>query len=192
MSASMIEFSPQTLTPDDPSSPVFALLATLGIASRTITHPALRTVEESQALRGSIEGGHVKNLFVKDKAGRLFLITAEEESPLDLKQIDKIIGARGRVSFASAEQLLHHLGVTPGSVTPLALLNDRAGAVTFILEKKLLRHDWINVHPLINTRTTGLKTSDLLRYISATEHAVNVLDLPYRAIDAEGITPTAD
>lgn len=167
--------------PDDPSAPAFDLLEKLGIACRTIEHPPLFTVEESQALRGSIAGGHTKNLFVKDKAGRLFLITAEEDSPLDLKLIDKVIGAKGRVSFASAEQLLAHLGIAPGSVSPLALVNDKAGAVTFILEKKLLDHAVINVHPLINTRTSALPAEGLLAYCRATGHDPVVLELPHRA-----------
>ena len=163
------------------ANPAFELLDRLGIAHETVSHPPLHTVEESRQLRGVLEGGHVKNLFVKDKAGRFFLITAEEGSPLDLKAIDKIIGARGRISFASAEQLAGHLGVLPGSVTPLALVNDRAGAVTFVLERKLLANARINVHPLVNTMTTGLATADLLRFIEATGHAIDALDLPYRA-----------
>jgi Ala-tRNA(Pro) deacylase len=171
------------LPADDPSIPAFSLLEQLGILSQTLEHPPLHTVEESQALRGSIPGGHVKNLFVKDKASRLFLITAEEDSPLDLKQIDKIIGAKGRVSFASAEQLKTHLGVAPGSVTPLALVHDQDQHVTFILEKKLLNHHQINVHPLINTRTTGMKTDDLLAYIQATGHVVTALELPHRILE---------
>jgi len=164
-----------------PQNPAFALLDALGIASETHHHPPLFTVEDSQKLRGSIPGGHIKNLFVKDKASQFFLITAEESSSLDLKTIDKTIGAKGRVSFASAEQLMAHLGVEPGSVTPLALVNDKAGAVRFILEKKLLDFDAINSHPLTNTMTTTLKTADLLTYIAATGHEAVLLDLPRRA-----------
>lgn len=171
----------------DPSYPAYALLDRLGIARPTLEHPPLHTVEESRALRGEIPGGHVKNLFVKDKGGNLFLITAEEESPLDLKTIDKVIGAKGRVSFASAEQLMSHLGILPGSVSPLALVNDTGGAVRFFMEKKLMRHDILNVHPLINTRTSSIARDDLLRYVEATGHAVTILDLPHRSVvPAEG------
>jgi Ala-tRNA(Pro) deacylase len=170
-------------TPEDPSESAFALLARLGIAHTTIEHPPLHTVEESRALRGEIAGGHVKNLFVKDKGGSFYLITAEEDSPLDLKTMDKAIGAKGRVSFASAEQLMTHLGIPPGSVSPLALVNDTAGIVRFVLEKKLLDHTILNVHPLINTRTSSLATDDLLAYISATGHETTVLALPYRSLE---------
>lgn len=165
----------------DPSSPAYALLDRLGIAYPTLEHPPLHTVEESRALRGEIAGGHVKNLFVKDKGGNFFLITAEEDSPLDLKTIDKVIGAKGRVSFASADQLMAHLGILPGSVSPLALVNDAGRAVRFFLEKKLMRHDILNVHPLVNTRTSSIARDDLLRYVEATGHEVAVLDLPHRS-----------
>ncbi|MCZ8261679.1 MAG: prolyl-tRNA synthetase associated domain-containing protein [Beijerinckiaceae bacterium] len=159
-----------------------AFMAELGIRATTIEHPPLHTVEESRALRGEISGAHTKNLFLKDKGSNLFLVTAEESSPLDLKQIDKVIGAKGRVSFASAEQLLEALGILPGSVSPLALVNDRAGRVRFILEEKLAEAAIINVHPLVNTMTTSLATPDLRRYIEATGHAITVLPLPYREI----------
>ncbi len=174
---------------EDPSTKAFALLHRLGIRFTTLEHPPLHTVEESRALRGEIAGGHVKNLFVKDKGGNLFLITAEESAPLDLKTIDKVIGAKGRVSFASAEQLMAHLGILPGSVSPLALVNDSAGTVRFVIEKKLLDHAVLNVHPLVNTRTSSIATGDLLAYIDATGHAVSVLDLPYRTTTSPETDP---
>lgn len=169
------------------SNAAHALIAALGLSARTVDHPPLFTVEESQALRGEIPGAHTKNLFLKDKGSNLFLVTAEESSPLDLKQLDKVIGAKGRVSFASAEQLLDALGILPGSVSPLALVNDKAGRVRFILEDKLAKAEHINVHPLVNTQTTTLRVGDLIRYIEATNHAVTTLALPYRAV-----TETAD
>ena len=167
---------------DDPSAKAFDLLSKLGIAHPTLEHPPLHTVEESQALRGEIAGGHVKNLFVKDKGGNFYLITAEEDSPLDLKTMDKAIGAKGRVSFASAEQLMTYLGILPGSVSPLALVNDIGVVVRFILEKKLLAHDLLNVHPLINTRTSSISREGLLAYVKATGHEVAILELPHRAM----------
>lgn len=164
----------------DAGAAAFALLDRLGIAHRTVSHPPLHTVEESRALRGEITGGHTKNLFVKDKGGNLFLITAEEGSPLDLKTMDKAIGAKGRLSFASAEQLLAHLGILPGSVSPLALVNDTACAVRFVIERRLMDHAEINVHPLVNTMTTTLAREDLIAYVRATGHEPAILELPHR------------
>lgn len=169
----------------DPSAPAYALLAKLGIAHHTVEHPPVFTVAESQELRGTLPGGHTKNLFTKDKADRLFLITAEEDSPIDLNATSKLLGTKGRLSFASAELLREHLGIEPGSVTPLALVNDKAGLVTFILEKRLLEHEIINVHPLVNSRTTALKREELLAYIAATGHAVQAMELPHRVLEPE-------
>ena len=107
-------------TPED----LIAYLDSLGIASQTIEHPPLHTVEESRTLRGDIPGGHTKNLFVKDKKGRLFLLVLGEETSVDLKRVHEKIGAQGRVSFGSAELLEEVWGVRPGAVTPFGAIND--------------------------------------------------------------------
>lgn len=156
----------------------FARLDALGIAHETLRHPPLFTVEQSQALRGSIPGGHVKNLFVKDKKSRFFLVTAREDARIDLKRLHEAIGGSGRVSFGTAEQLRELLGVEPGSVTPVAVMNDPEGRVTLVLEAGLLREARINVHPLVNTMTTGLARDDLLAFVRACGQEPLVLDLP--------------
>src|SRR5215213_5736607 len=107
-------------TPDE----LFAFLDRLGIAHATVSHPPLFTVEESRALRGSIPGGHTKNLFLKDKRGALFLVVAEEDAVLDLKGLHRLVGATGRLSFGAAELLREVWGVEPGSVTPFGAIND--------------------------------------------------------------------
>lgn len=153
-------------TPQD----LFAYLDQLGIAHQTVEHPPLFTVEDSQALRGSIPGAHIKNLFVKDKKGRLFLLVAEEEARIDLKKVHELIGAQGRVSFGSAEQLEAVWGVKPGAVTPFGAVNDRDGLVTVVLEATLMRDARINAHPLVNTMTTGVSREGLLAFLSAAGH----------------------
>src|SRR6266849_7243955 len=103
-----------------PASPdeLFAYLDRLGVAHSTVTHPPLFTVEQSQALRGTIPGGHTKNLFLKDKKDALFLVTALEDATIELKSLHRVLGASGRFSFGSADLLRDTLGVEPGSVTP--------------------------------------------------------------------------
>ena len=110
-------------TPDD----LFAFLDRLGIAHSTVTHPPLFTVEQSQALRGQIPGGHTKNLFLKDKKDALFLVTALEDAAIELKSLHRRLGATGRFSFGSADLMRETLGVEPGAVTPFGALNDTAG-----------------------------------------------------------------
>ena len=157
---------------------LFALLDDLGVAHSTVEHPPLHTVEESRQLRGEIPGGHSKNLFVKDKKSRLFLITAREDAPLDLKKVHGAIGASGRVSFGSGELLEEVWGVKPGSVTPFGAINDRAGRVTVVLERALMEQDPVNFHPLVNTATTTIRPADLIAFLKATGHEPLVVDLP--------------
>ena len=163
-------------TPED----LFALLDRLGIAHETQHHPAVFTVEESKTLRGKLPGAHVKNLFLKDKKGRFFLITALENASIDLKTIHQDIGGQGRVSFGSAEQLMERLGVEPGSVTPFSLINDREKVVTFILDEQVTQHQRVNAHPLRNTMTTGVSREDLFRFFAETGHEPLILHFPAR------------
>ncbi len=145
--------------------------------STTVEHPPLHTVEESQALRGDIPGGHVKNLFVKDKKSRLFLLVLGEETPVDLKRVHEKIGAQGRVSFGSAELLEEVWGVKPGAVTPFGAINDASGRVTVVLDATMMRYARLNFHPLVNTRTTGLASADLVKFLRATGHEPMVVEL---------------
>ena len=153
-------------TPDE----LFAALDRLGIAHPTVSHPPLFTVEQSQGLRGTIAGGHTKNLFLKDKKGALFLVTALEDAAIELKSLHRTLGANGRFSFGSAELMLETLGIEPGSVTPFAAINDTAGRVTVVLDAAMMEHDWINFHPLRNTMTTTIARDDLVRFLAETGH----------------------
>jgi Ala-tRNA(Pro) deacylase len=152
------------------SADLFAFLDRLDIGHTTVNHPPLFTVEESQALRGKIPGGHTKNLFLRDKKGTYFLVVALEDAAIDLKGLHRVLGASGRFSFGSAEAMRAMLGIEPGSVTPFAALNDTDLQVTVVLDAAMLRHPVLNFHPLINTMTTGLARDDLLKFLRATGH----------------------
>ena len=179
------ETSPETAAAPAPGAPalptspaeLFRRLDELGIRHRTVEHPAVFTVEEAKALRGKLPGGHVKNLFLRNKKGdAMWLVVALEDRVIDLKALGEKIGA-GRVSFCSASRLIEHLGVIPGAVTPLALINDREHRVQVVIDKGLLDHDPVNVHPLVNTMTTALSPADLMTFIRACGHAPQVIDL---------------
>jgi Ala-tRNA(Pro) deacylase len=157
---------------------LLAYLAELGIVTETIEHEPVFTVAESRPVKRRIPGAHSKNLFVKDKKGRLFLITAQDETAIDLKRAHGAIGASGRLSFGSAEQLRAVLGVEPGSVTPFAVVNDRAAQVTMILDANLMAHERVNFHPLVNSMTTGISREDLMRFLRATGHEPALVRLP--------------
>jgi Ala-tRNA(Pro) deacylase len=148
----------------------------LGISVDTVDHPPVYTVEEARLLRGKIAGGHTKNLFLKDKKDSLFLLVALEDAIIDLKRIHTLIGAHGRLSFGSAALLEHVWGVKPGSVTPFGAINDEARRVKVALEGTMMALARLNFHPLVNTRTTGLKSSDLIRFLNATGHEPQVVN----------------
>ena len=152
-----------------------------GIAHETRDHPALHTVEEAEAHRAGWppherEGAFCKNLFLKDKKGRLFLVVTLERRELKLNRLSKPIGS-ARLSFGNPELLFEVLGVRPGSVTPFALLNDREGRVTVVLDKPMLAHERLHYHPLENTATTGLSRRDFLDFLRETGHEPLILDL---------------
>jgi Ala-tRNA(Pro) deacylase len=143
---------------------ILARLAELGIAAPTAPHPPVFTVEEARAHTRHLPGGHCKNLFLKDKKDRLWLVTCLDGQEVDLNRLSKLLGA-ARFSFGRAELLREALGVEPGSVTPLAIVT------------KLLAYELVNCHPLENDATTTLKSADLLRFVRATGHEPVLLDL---------------
>jgi len=158
-------------TPDE----LLALLLSLGIDVTTRRHPPLRTVAESQALRGEIAGRHTKNLFLKDKKDNFFLITTGEDTEIDLKTVHQIIGAASRVSFGNSERLMEYLGVVPGAVTPFGVVNDVGLRVRAVLDEELLGHDIVNAHPLSNEATTSIAPADLIRFMKTTGHDPAIL-----------------
>lgn len=164
------------LVAHDPADALFARLRSLGIESHTDSHPPVFTVEHAKAHRTSHHGVHVKNLFLRNKKGRMWLVTTTEDRPLDLKELALELDA-GHVSFGSAARLREHLGVEPGSVTPFAALHDEeAKLVTSVLDRDLVTSDAVFCHPLTNDRTTSIRGRDLVRFLEACGHAPEVVD----------------
>lgn len=157
-------------SPDD----LFAYLDTLGIAHSTVRHAPMFTVEEGRALRREVAGAHTKNLFLRDKKGTPYLVVALEDAAIELKSLHRLLGASGRFSFGSADLMRELLGVEPGSVTPFAVINDKAGLVTVILDAALMAHDVLNFHPLVNTGTTTISREGLLKFLESTGHTPRI------------------
>jgi Ala-tRNA(Pro) deacylase len=167
-------------TPDQ----LFAFLDSLGIAHITVKHPPLFTVEQSRSLRGKIPGGHTKNLFLRDKKHRLYLVVALEDAEIDLKGLHRQLGATGRFSFGSSDLLREVWGVEPGAVTPFGAINDTQSRVTVVLDAAMMEHDMFNYHPLVNTMTTSIKSGDLVKFLEATGHVPRIERVSGRAGDA--------
>lgn len=151
-------------------------LETLGVAHRTVAHAPVYTVAESRGLRADFPGGHSKNLFLRNKKGRMWLVSCLEDRQIDLKRLAEHLGA-GRFSFGSAERLMRYLGVIPGAVTPFAVINDRGGVVQMVLDAGLLEHDPLNFHPLDNGMTTAVSADGLLRFLAYADHEPQIVDL---------------
>ncbi len=155
---------------------LYALFAEHGIAYAHHTHPALFTVADSQALRGELPGGHVKNMFMKDKKGAIWLATCLEDRRIRIRDLEKEIGAKV-LSFGKAELLWETLGVLPGAVTPFGLINDcEARRVRVALDAQMLARDPLNFHPLHNEATTAISTDGFLKFLELTGHQPVLVD----------------
>ena len=144
---------------------LLAWMAGRGIDQTTQDHPAVFRVEEGLELKAALPGAHTKNLFLKDKKGRLWLVSARQDTVIDLKTLPARIGA-DRLSFGRPELLWRTLGVTPGSVTALGLINDAAGEVGFVLDRRLAEAEIVNFHPLANTATSALSREAFGRFLT--------------------------
>lgn len=136
-----------------------------GVDHVTHDHPAVFRVEEGLDLKADLPGAHTKNLFLKDHKGRLWLISARQDTVIDLKRAAAVMGS-GRLSFGNETLMYETLGVRPGSVTALALINDTDRRVTFVLDRRLWEADIVNFHPLTNTATTALEKTAFRRALA--------------------------
>ncbi|MEO8812824.1 MAG: prolyl-tRNA synthetase associated domain-containing protein [Caulobacteraceae bacterium] len=157
------------------SADLFAFLESIGVAHATVSHPAVFRVGEGEAVKARIAGAHTKNLFLKDAKDTLWLISARDDTGIDLKALPAVIGA-ARLSFASAARLEAALGVTPGSVTAFALINDPAHRVRFVLDRRLADAERVNFHPLTNTATTTVDRAGLRRFLGALGVTPTIVD----------------
>ena len=154
---------------------LFAFFDAHGVAHSTLDHPPVFRVEEGLEIKAAMPGGHTKNLFLKDARGQLWLISALGETRIDLKRLHPVIGS-ARLSFGSAELMEQALGVTPGSVTAFAMINDTDRRVTFVLDRALAQAEQVNFHPLTNTATTALNQADFRRALQLLDRQPLVVD----------------
>lgn len=154
---------------------LFDRLDALGITHKTVDHPPVFTVQEGEGIKADMPGGHTKNLFLADKRGALVLVSALGETQVPVNRLHRHLGC-GRFSFGKPDLMEEVLGVTPGSVTAFALINDTQDRVRFVLDAALTRHDPVNFHPLSNDATTAVSCQDLIRFVEATGHTVEIVD----------------
>jgi Ala-tRNA(Pro) deacylase len=150
-------------------------------------HPAVMTVEESLRLVPQLPGAKTKNLFLRDKKGaRHFLVTVPHDLPVDLEGLGALLGFP-KLGFASPDRLMKHLGVAPGAVSLVALVNDTQGSVEFVIDRVLWDASAVQAHPLVNTATLVIPHDDLARLLAATAHSPRVVDVPRRPVPGGGV-----
>ena len=155
---------------------VLEALEALGVEQQTFTHEPLFTVEEAQTVKYKDPGAHTKNLFLRNKKGRMFLAVIAHDRTVDLRALrDKLQLTGGHFAFGSTDRMAKFLGVVPGSVSPLAVINDHGRKVQIIVDQSLLQEEWIYLHPCRNTHSTRIRTADLLKVLDAWDHPATVV-----------------
>jgi Ala-tRNA(Pro) deacylase len=146
---------------------VEARLRELGISFERHEHPPAFTVEQAEQHWAGIDATHCKNLFLRNQKGtRHYLVIVKHSKRADLRSVSTQIGD-GKLSFASPDRLMKYLGLTPGSVSPFGLMNDRDCHVRVAIDRDLKSAMRVSFHPNINTATLTLTFSDFQRFLSA-------------------------
>lgn len=166
---------PQEELPTTPEQ-LLARFDAVGVSYDLHHHEAVYTVAESQKLDRDISGIHCRNLFLRDKKKKNYLLVLQNETQVDMKKLPPVIGS-DRLSFGSADRLWQFLGVRPGSVCPFSIMNDAEKEVKILLDKSMMEGKIVNYHPLLNTMTVSLSPSDLLKFIEHCGHEPHIVDL---------------
>jgi Ala-tRNA(Pro) deacylase len=161
----------------DPEQPVAVRLNELGIAYERYEHPPVATVEQATEHWAGIEAAHCKNLFLRNQKGdRHYLVILRHSKKADLRRVADQIGD-GRLSFASPERLMTHLGLTPGSVSPFGLIHDAKHQVRVVIDRELEGAARLSFHPNINTRTYVISGTDFARFLDACGNPVQYMTM---------------
>jgi Ala-tRNA(Pro) deacylase len=160
---------------------LLAYLDQNGIPYLRVEHPAVYTCEQADRYRPPLPAASTKNLFLRDRHSRYYLLMTPCEKPVDLKGLGQGLGV-SKLHFGSEEKLLEILGVTPGAVTLLGLVNDIQHEVQLLVDTELWNEENFLCHPLVNTATLLLSQAGLLRFFELTGHAAQLIDVPIRQI----------
>ncbi len=152
------------------------ILKQIGIEYTNHEHPAVYTVEEADQQHEGIDGVHSKNLFFKDKKKNLFLVVTLSDKSIKIKEVAKKIGAKSP-SFGKPDLLAEVLGVIPGAVTPLAVINAGDHPLKVVLDEEMMENDLLNFHPLVNTATTTIASKDLVKFMEHCNQECEIIRL---------------
>lgn len=159
---------------------VYEALDKLEIEYEVYRHKAVFTVEEANECCQGIPGAGCKNLFLKDSKGRRhFLVVVPDEKKVDIKKLGEKLGV-GSLGFASPERLLKYLGLTPGSVSPFGLLNDKDAAVELVADRCLLDFEQVTFHPNDNTATVVISSESFRKFLKSLKNKSEFISIPER------------
>ncbi len=163
---------------DLPTTPehIFQIFKDISISYKLYHHEAVFTVKEAEAIDRKVGGTPCRNLFLRDKKKKMFLVTAQNETRIDLKNLEKHLACK-RLSFGSPERLFTHLGVHPGSVCPFSVINDPQHEIRTLLEKNMMNQPFVAYHPLLNTMTVTLTPQSLIKFFEHIDHPYEIIDL---------------
>ena len=159
---------------------IYKFLDTIEVSYERFDHPAVYTVSEAKKLSPEMDGASTKNLFLRDKKGiRHFLVVVPQDKQVDLKELSSILEA-SRLSFASPDRLKKYLGIEPGSVSILALLNDPEKTVEVFVDNELWNAEIILCHPLVNTSTLAITRDGIKQFLEKTGHNLMLVEIPIK------------
>ncbi len=159
---------------------IYKFLDDNNISYEKYEHPAVFTCEEAEKHVPQGLGADTKNLFLRNRKGdQHYLVSVPYKKSVDLKKLTELLG-ESKLSFGSPERLMTHLGIEPGAVSILGLINDQDHNVKFYIDKAIIEHDSVMCHPLVNTATLNIPTEDLKRFLELTGHGFTSIDVPSR------------
>ncbi len=163
------------------SDALLAQLTEWGLAYELYEHAPLRTVEDAKSVEAAMvvageAAFRIKNLYLRDKKKRNYLVTLEQDREIDLKSLGAKLGV-GNLSFGSADRLLENLGVRPGAVTPLSMVTGATKGVQFILDASAQQAEVIYMHPLVNDRTIAMRMDDFHAFLNRINTTPQWIDL---------------
>ena len=159
---------------------IYKFLDSINVSYERFDHPAVYTVSEAKKLSPEMDGASTKNLFLRDKKGiRHFLVVVPQDKQVDLKELSSILEA-SRLSFASPDRMKRYLGIEPGSVSILALLNDPEKTVEVFVDNELWNAEIILCHPLVNTSTLAITRDGIKQFLEKTGHNLMLVEIPIK------------
>jgi len=156
---------------------LYELLGKLSVVFEYHEHPPLATIEDAKIHWKNLDSGLCKNIFLRNhKGNRHYLVILEHLSQLNIHDLEKKL-KQGKLSFASDQRLMKYLGISPGSVSPFGLINDREHQVHLFIDEKLNEFDRLSFHPNINTASLVIKKEDFLRFLDSMGNSYEFIKL---------------